>query len=263
MSCELVRNKLMMADPRRLPTELRDHVAGCDGCSGFAAELTRLDTVLATLPIPPADPAVRDQFLASLADAGPIITRLPTVRRDSALSLPALLDRGHWRYPAGLAAGIALALGGVWWANRPPAPAAPEIVVRHDLLSKEVRHLVALTRTNDPKTRLSELVEVAGSLEAEARQMYLIADAEAMTDLQKLFEKAVSKGVVGQAERLPVADRAAALPAARSALQSAETDASGLAGVAPEHTRPMLQKMAAAAKKARERLDALARDGGV
>ncbi len=263
MSCETVRNKLLMTDPRRLPAGLREHVAGCDGCTALADELVKLDAVLAALPVPPADPAVKAKFLASLEVAGPIITRIPTVpRRDSGVSLPALLERGRWRYPAGLAAGVALALGGAWWADRPPAPAAPEVAVRHDLLGKEVRHLVALTKTNDPRARLTELVGVAGSLEAEARQMYLIADADAMTDLQKLFEKAVAKGGVSQAERLPVADRAAALPAAQAALKSAEADATGLAGVAPEHTRPMLVKMAAAAKTARERLDALIRDGG-
>lgn len=269
MSCDTVRDRLVaLGDPRRLPAALRGHVAGCNGCTALADELVKLDRALAALPVPPYDPAVRDAFLAAFADTGPIITRIPTVpRRDSVVSLPALLDRGRWRYAAGLAAGVAVAVGGSWWADRPPAPAAPEVVVRHDLLGKEVRHLVALTRTNDPRARLAELVGVADALKAEARQMYLIAGADEMADLQRLFEKAVAKGVVPQAERLPEqmlrADRAAALAAAKAALADAEAETTGLSGRAPEHTRPMLEKMATAAKAARERLDALlTRDGG-
>ena len=263
MTCDVARNKLIVADPGRLPAGLWEHVRGCGACEALVSELAALDRALVALPVPPADPAVRDRFLASLTEAGPIITRVPTVpRRDSGVSLPALLDRGRWRYVAGLAAGLAVAVGGVWWADRPPAPAVPEVAVRHDLLGKEVRHLVALTRTNDPRERLAELVGVADALRAEARQMYLIADAGEMTDLQKLFDKAVAKGVVPQAERLPAADRAVALASARAALTAAEADASGLAGRAPEHTRPMLEGMAASAKAARVRLDALMRTGG-
>ena len=159
MSCQTVRNKLLLADPRRLPAGLRDHVGGCDACGGFVAGLARLDDALLALPVP-TDPAVKEKFLLALDEAGPIITRVPTVpRRDSTL-LPALLERGRWRYPAGLAAGIALAVGGVWWADRPPAAPPAEVAVRHDLLGKNVRTLVALTRTNDPRTRLTELVGV-------------------------------------------------------------------------------------------------------
>ena len=268
MTCDTVRNKLIaLPDPRRLPAALRGHVGGCDGCTALADELVKLDAVLAALPVPPADPAVKERFLLALDDAGPIITRVPTLpRRDSGVSLPALLDRGRWRYPAGLAAGVALAVGGGWWANRPPAPAPAEVVVRHDLLGREVKHLVALTRTNDPRARLTELVGVAETLNAEARQMYLIAGTDEMTDLQRLFDKAVAKGVVPQAERLPVglpaADRVAALTTAQTALATVETEATGLAGRAPEHTRPMLVRMATTAKTARARLDALIRDGG-
>jgi hypothetical protein len=269
MSCETTRNRLIaLPDPRRLPAGLRGHVAGCSGCAALADRLATLDRALAVLPVPAYDPAVKATFLAGFEDAGPIITRIPTVpRRDSVVSLLALLDRGRWRYAAGLAAGIAVAVGGVWWADRPPAAPHPEVAVRHDLLGKEVRHLVALTRTNDPRARLTELVGVAESLNAEARQMYLIAGADEMADLQRLFDKAVARGVVPQAERLPEqmprADRAAALAAAQAALAAAEAEAGGLAGRAPVHTRPMLERMAASAKAARERLGALiTRDGG-
>ena len=53
-----------------------------------------------------------------------------------------------------------------------------------------MKHLVALTRTNDPRAQLAELVGFATTLNAEARQMYLIADADEMTALQRQFVRA-------------------------------------------------------------------------
>jgi hypothetical protein len=260
MTCDLSRNALLTtANPGRPPAAVAAHLAGCEGCAGYAERLIDLDRVLAALPVPPPDPAALANFLDKLAD-GPIITRVPTVpRRDTAVAR--MLEFGRWRYPAGLAAGVAVAVGGGWWLDRPPAPPAAEVVVRSELLGKQVRHVTALSRTNDPRAKLTELVGVADALRGEARQMYLIAAPDEMAGLQALFDKAVLNGVVRQAERLPAGDRAG-LAAARSALAAAEGEAAALAGRAPAHTRPMLDGMAATARTARERLDSLIRDGG-
>ena len=78
MKCETLQTRLLsVADPRRLPEDVRMHVAGCPACWAFHAKLVRLEGLLAAIPVPPASADAKAALLDQVAAPGPIITRIP------------------------------------------------------------------------------------------------------------------------------------------------------------------------------------------
>ena len=260
MKCETLQNRLLaVADPRRLPDDVRAHVTECQACRVFHAKLVRLEGLLVAVPVPVSTDA-KAALLDQVAAPGPIITRIPTVpRRDSSATIRALVAKtGRWKYVAGLAAGVMLAVC-VWLAggNRQPAATA-QAAVPHQLLKSEVGRIVALRNAEKPGDRALVLADLAADLRGEARALYLAAQDAEMKKLAGLYEKTVSEGVVKQVDGLgpltPVAERAALVRRLDDKLAADEAEATVLAAHAPPQSIEGLTRIAKAARAGREAL---------
>jgi hypothetical protein len=271
MKCDVVQNRLLaLADPRRVPEELRGHLAACDACRAFAALAGRLDGLVAAVPVPPADEAVKLAFLDRLTELGPIIKRIPSFTRasDSSATLKAVLARtGRWRTLVGLAAGVLVA-GGVWWAVSTPDAGPPSATAqRHVLLNKVVRSDAELANAETAPKKLTILAARAQDLREEARDVYLAAQDGEMRTLARWYEATVADGIVLLAEKhlpphMDLAERKKLVAELDARLATDEAEAARLADQAPPPTRPGLQKIAASAKAGRAKLRALADRGG-
>lgn len=259
MKCETLQNRLLTtADPRRLPDDVRAHVTGCPACRAFHAKLVRLEGLLTAIPVPDSA-STKAALLERVSEPGPIITRIPTVRRsDSSATLRALVAKtGRWKYVTGLAAGVLLAVG-VWIAggDRKPTPVA-QAAVPHQLLKSEVGRIVALQKADKPADKAVVLADLAGDLRGEARVLYLAAQDAEMKKLAGLYERTVSDGVVKQVDRLGElvpAERAALVRRLDDKLAADEAEAAELAGRAPPPSVEGLTRIAKAARAGREAL---------
>ena len=270
MTCETFQQALTASpDPRRLPAELATHVRGCTACARFRHGLLKLDRLIVRVPVPPSPPEVRAAFVAALAavDLPPIIERRTPARRDSTGTLTALwAAREQWQYAAGVAAMLTVGVG-VWWVSTGSRPAgAPEVAkLRHELLSKEVRHLAALTKAETPVDKVAVWSGWAADITAEAKLVHKVAPDTEMASLSRMYARTVDEGVVRQAALLPPsltpAERLQALADADGKLQAAEVDAETLAKEAPPAARGELKKIAGTAKAARARLQSIIRTG--
>jgi hypothetical protein len=261
-----------LADPRRLPAELHAHVKGCVGCRGFRRGLLALDRLVPQIPVPSSPPHVRADFLANLpAESGlpPIIVRRPAPKPGSSPALVAARGiwaaREQWQYAAGIAAMLTLGVG-LWWVSAGPRVAAPEVAkMRHELLSKEVTCLAALTRAETPAEKVAAWTRFAADVQAEAKLVYKAAPDGDMQSLERMYARAVSEGLLTQAALLPPgltpAQRQAALAAADGHLQRAATEAEALAQGAPPASRGPLLNIAAAARAGQARLTDIVHKG--
>lgn len=270
MKCEVVQNRLLaLPDATRVPDDLRAHLAGCESCRGFLAQLGRLDTVLAALPVPAPSEERKVAFLEQLGAAGPIITRIPVyTKSDSTTKLRALLAKSEsWKHVAGVAAALLIAAG-AWWAlrdNKPEQP--PEVAgVRHDLLKKEVAVLAALTQTDSPRRKAEIWAGMAGDLRDEVRAVYLYAPGDDMAALAGLFDKAVTGGVLKHARQLdtlPLDQRQAVVDDLIRKMADAEAEATQLGQAAPPQSKASLKRIAETARTVRNELESPRPEGGV
>ena len=270
MTCETVQQTLTaLPDPRRLTPDVAAHVRGCADCARYRRGLLRLDRLVPRIPVPASPPEVRAQFLATVAaaDLPPIIERRVPARRDSNGSLTVLwAAREQWQYAAGVAAVLAVGVG-LWWASTGPrTPGTGEVArLRHELLSKEVRHLAELTRAETPADKVAVWSGWAADLHAEAKLVYKAAPDAEMESLSGMYARTVDEGLLRQAKLLPPtltpAERLQALADADGRLRAAEADADALALEAPPAARRPLQKMAGTARAARVALQSIIRTG--
>lgn len=262
MTCDAAQNRLLtLADPARPPDPLRAHVEGCSACRSFAVRLGTLDKLLRQLPVPPADPQALVFTLDKVTADAPIITHVPTVpRRDSTVDLPRLLlKEGRWGYTVGVAASVGLAVFGWWLAvGRQPTPRPEYAAARHELLGQGVRHLAKLSASDKPDDQLQEWAGLAKDLTGEARKVYRVAEPAEIDALEGMFTKAVTKGVLGQANKvkeLPADRRKPALADAVAKLDAAEKEVADLlAAGAPPKAKDALARMRDAAAQARTAL---------
>lgn len=263
MTCEVVQNRLLaLPDLTRIPDDLRAHVGGCPGCRAFLAGATRLDRLLAALPVPPSSDDVRAAFLDRVTAAGPIIRRVPAVPRRGSLRALRVRLGGvvGWKSAAGLAAAVVLAAG-VWLGvgGKSGEARVAAATPRHPLLDRQVRHTVALARANTPPDRMKVWAAVAADLRDETWAVYKVAPADEMTALARMFDKTVRHGIVPQADRLadhaiPVSEKQAVLNDVGARLADVEAEASRLATQAPPQSVEPLKKIAAAARDGRLKL---------
>ena len=89
MNCDAIQNRLLaLPDLRRVPDELRGHLDECPACRAYLARAVRLDKLIAAVPVPPSSEETKAAFLDRATEAGPVIKRIPVVRRrDSATYL--------------------------------------------------------------------------------------------------------------------------------------------------------------------------------
>jgi hypothetical protein len=250
MTCDDIRDRLLaLPDPGRLPLDLRPHLADCGRCRAALAAVAEVDSLVARLPVPAG--AAKAAFLARFDEPPPIIVLAPAPRRPSRL---------RWQHAAGLAAGVCLAVGG-WIASR-PGPVVVRVGPRHDLLQKEVRHVVALTKAETATDRMGIWADAATDFQGEMKVLHQVAAEYDLDALAKMFGRVVDDGVVAQARKLPPflnpQERREKLTAAGDKLAAVEADAAALAGTARPAAKQYLERMVRTAKAGKETLKKLA-----
>lgn len=263
MTCDAVQNRLLaVTEPRRAGADVRTHLAGCPDCRQYVARAARLEELLTQLPVPAARPEAKAKLLTDILTAPATRRPVATPRR----TLPALAGV-RWTHVAAVAAGLLLAVG-VWWGNgtRRPGDAPETAGVRHELLQKEVRHFVALSKTESPTQRMAIWADVATDLRGEAREVYLIAPEDDMKAIGKLFDRAVREGILQQAAQfqthMPAAEKQRALTTAADRLKDAEAEADRLSAAAPPNSQAVLRNMAKTAREGRKQIQDLVAKGG-
>jgi hypothetical protein len=269
MNCEAVQNRLLaLPDLRRVPDELRTHLDGCPACRAFLAKAVRLDALVAAVPVPPPSAEARAALLERVAEAGPVIKRVPVVRRDSMADLPAYLaEDGRWKYAAALAAAVLVAVG--WLAVREDATTrAPDYngVAGHALLTKTIGKVAtdkeALARARTSEERMRVWAAVTGDLRDEVENVYRYAGKDDLKALAGLFDKAAERGLLDQARKVaddqtPPDRRRAAFRDAIGRMDKIAADTETFARTAPEDRKPVLRQIGATAKRVRDELNKL------
>ena len=252
MTCDDIQTRLFaLPDPGRPPADLRPHLKTCPRCAAVLAAIAEVESAVARMPVPDGS-AAKVEFLKRFTDPT-VITLAPAPARKP--------SRFRWQHAAGLAAGVLVAIGG-WFVNRP----GPEVVragPRHDLLQKEVRHVVELTKAKSADERMVIWTKAAIDFQDEMETLYQVAPQYDLDALAGMFARVVDEGVIGQAEKLPPflppADRHAQLTDAAGRLGTVETKAKKLLKTARLDAKPFLERMARKAKDGKDRLDQLAR----
>ncbi len=266
MKCEAVQNRLLaLPDASRLPDELRDHLSGCAACSGYLAQLGRLDAILASLPVPTPSDDRKAEFLDQMSAVGPIITRMPVYTKTDSATYRALTNSHTWKY-AGLAAALMVAVGA--WVMI-PGKKATEVEtagLRHELLKKEVALVSALAQSKEQRRNVELWSQFTGDLRDEVRHVYLYAPGDDMTALAGLFDKAAKGGVLKHArqlDNLPLDQRKVIVDQLIQRMAEAETEAMQLGQSAPPQSKVPLKRIAEAARTVRTELQSPRPDGGL
>lgn len=268
MNCDAIQNRLLaLPDVRRVPDELRGHLDECPACRAFLARAVRLDRLIAAVPVPPPSDETKAAFLDRATEAGPVIKRIPVVRRrDSATYL---IDDGRWRYTAAaLAAAVLVAVGWLAFRGGDTAPDRKDYstVAGHDLLKKTIGRMVtdqeALARATTPEQRMRVWADWSGDLRDEVQKLHLHAPKDDLKALAGLFEKAARKGLLEEARKVagdqtPAAQRRSAFQNAIERMARIEADAAAFARAAPPDKKPPLQQIRDTADKVLQELNKL------
>ena len=266
MNCEAVQNRLLaVSEPRRAGADVRAHLATCAECKAFVARAGRLEELLAKIPVPASSPAAKADLLTDILSGKPATLKFPAPAKRSAF---AVFESVRWTHVVGAAAAVFIGVG-VWAVSNGKKPTdQPETAgLRHELLQKEVKHFVALSKTKSPIEGVTIWTEVAGDLRTEASELYLVAPEDDMKALGKMFDRAVREGIVQQANQfqthLPAGERQRALDRAVSKLKDAEAEAERLSAAAPPHSQAVLRNMAKTARDGQRQIQELQARGGV
>jgi hypothetical protein len=175
------------------------------------------------------------------------------------------LRRNAWAV-AGLAAAALIAVGGLWFAARPPKPLPDELVKtqKHPLLEKMVARDVQLARAGSATQKLEALGGMAEELAGETRGMARLAPSE-LNQMAGWYEKVVRAGLEPQSRKLPphvpAAEKAALLNGLATKLDADAEAADKLCGESPQDAQPALKRMADAARDVGKQLRDTARGG--
>lgn len=267
MNCEAVQNRLLaVSEPRRAGADVRAHLTICAECKAFVARAERLEQLLAKIPVPASTPEAKANLLTDILSGKPATLKFPAPAKRSAFLV---FEHVRWTHAIGAAAAVLIAVG-VWAGSngKKPSEAADTVAgVRHELLQKEVKHFVALSKTKSPIENVTIWTEVAGDLRTEASELYLVAPEEDMKAIGKMFDRAVREGIVQQANQfqthLPAGERKRALDSAVSKLKDAEAEADKLSATAPPHSQAVLRNMAKTARDGQKQIQELQAKGGV
>jgi hypothetical protein len=259
MNCDTIQNRILALAVATEPTaDVREHVAGCPACQAMLAKAVRLDRVLANLPAPTAELAKQTLIEQVLAE-GPVIRTKPVA--PSSVGSGTFKRVGKWLTPkllGGLAAGVLVAIGGVWFLTRPkPTPTEPELAAKpkHELLARSVKHHVDLSKSATAPERLNIFTEWSAEVSAEAKDVYKAASREELSKFAALYESTVAGGVIEQAKKLEEnPERAKHLQTTMNLLTTTAAETSSLAAEAPPDAQAAFKRMATAADKARTEL---------
>ena len=271
MNCETIQNRILALALATEPTaDVQEHVAGCPACQAVLTKAVRLDRVLAQLPAPSSGLA-REAFLDQVLADGPIIRSKPvapsSVGSGTFASVGKLLKSVSPKLIGSLAAGVLVAVGGVWFFNRPkPAILEPELAEKpkHELLARSVKHHVALSQSRTAPERLTIFAKWSVDVTAEAKDVYKAANRDEISNIAALYEATVSKGIVEQAKQLEERpERLNRLQATMTLLNSTAAETTSLAAEAPPDAQAAFKRIATAADNARAVLGKLLQQRGV
>lgn len=264
MTCQTVQNKILaLPDPRFIPDPLREHVAGCAACQGWAQQAARLEGLLEQLPAPPASADRKAALVSQLTGGEPIITR-PLARPTAPREFHAIeFLRRNATLIGGLAAAVLVALG--VWALVPKNGPKPEMASMPDdpFLKKMVQRDLALAKADTPSRRLQVLGGMADDLSAQARNLARVASPDELREIADWYDKVVKNAIVKQAEKmqdvtLPPAEaksRAETFNALTKQLGDAANETDKLLGSVPPEAKPALQKIVNAARDGQKTLE--------
>jgi hypothetical protein len=179
---------------------------------------------------------------------------VPVVRRDSALNLPAFLaEHGRWRYAAGLAAAVLIAVGWLSLREKPRSDRDdPPTVAGHELLRKTIGRVVtdteALAKVDKSEQRMRAWADMTRDLRDEVQKVHLHAPKDDLRALAGLFEKAALKGLLEEARKVaddqtPADRRRAAFRDAKDLMTRIGADAAAFALTAPPDKKQPLQQI--------------------
>jgi hypothetical protein len=228
----------------------------------------RLDRLLAQLPTPSSELA-KETFLEQVLAEGPIIRSMPVV--------PSSVGSGTFRNVgkmfrsvspkllSGLAAGVLVTLGGVWFLTRPKQPVIePELAEKpkHELLARSVKHHVDLSQSRTAPERLTIFTKWSVDVTAEAKDVYKAANRDEISKIAALYEVTVAQGIVEQAKLLedhPMnrPELLSRLQATMTLLNTTAAETTSLAAEAPPDAQAAFKRIATAANNARTTLQTL------
>lgn len=283
MTCEKARARILALDDLNdLSGRLRIHLDQCTGCRHHLAGLLKLEELLTAMPVPASSPGGMQRFLDSLPelDTTPAPAEQPIVTPASPTSSleqvspagPKRTDADSffarpWRY-AGLAAAILIAAG-IWFGSGTQNDSDKDeqaLAARHQLLDRGVGHLITLTGAEAPDQRFTVWLNVAEDLRAELRDVHVIAPGEDVRALGRMYENAVTRGLLAQANKLgdelPADQRHGLLLDAANKLNETGDEAERLASTAPPQAKPVLEQLARTARTSGDSLTRLATGEG-
>lgn len=261
MNCQTIQNRILaLPDPRVVPEGLREHLSECSGCRDWARQAARLESLLDSLPAPPAPQNKKEQLIEELVSPAPLISRTLASPRllPAATSARELLTR-YRMVVAGLAAAVLVVAGGLWLLNR---PGTPEVVrttpstPRYPFLEKVSQRYVALAKAETAARKLEDLSGLAEDISTEAQALARVANEKELGELATMFQKVVSDGIVRQSEKMkgPTLgikewnERKAKCEAVAAKLSEAAKQADNLAGKIPPQAKEAFSKIAKTAR---------------
>ena len=268
MKCESFQNRLLALPSPAAPTpELVAHLTTCGGCRAFAERAGNLDALIAALPVPASEAAKR-AFVESLATLGPVIHTKPSILSADPHSgtfrpFRAIARRVEWKFVAGLAAAVLVAVTAwtMWPGGRQPI--AEKDGPRQELLAKQNKHLTALASADSADARLRVWADWTTDLRAATTDVYKAAAPDDFAALERMFDKAVHNGVLKHAgllaANLPAAERVAVLRDAQAKMAFTRAQLERIGKDAPPAYKPNLKRMADAALEAQTKLADLAK----
>lgn len=259
-TCDTIRARLAaLAGTDIVPADVVGHATGCPACAGYARTLARVDELVPQLPVPAPSPGAR-QAVLELALSGPIIVPRPAVTATPSgvvrLARAAWAAREQWQYAAGVAAVLAVGLT-LWQLGT--RPGRPEVAgARHELLGQQVRSLARLSTADTADAKVAIWTDAVGELAAATRRVHGAADPADLEALDRMFAKAVSDGLVKQAQALPpnltVPDKKRRLKAALDQLAAVQAQAEAQSTTAPIQAVPTWKSLARSAAAGRAAL---------
>jgi hypothetical protein len=232
---------------RKLSAEVQEHVADCARCRQWKSKLTAIDRGIFLIPSPSGAEA-KDAFLAEFLHEPEIVPssgwmlKLPGTRWQQAL--------------AGIAALvlIVLAFSGVLKRERNIPVASTSAT--DPLLAKVMERNVMLATADNATKRVQTLSDLADDLDGQTRQLALVAPADDLQTLAKLYDEVLKAGIVKQANEVRLEDRPNVLKPIAERLFTASEQMRRAANEMPNKAEP-LKQMAQAADEASQKLNVL------
>ncbi len=292
MRCEVVQRRLLgIEDPSQTSADVRAHLARCEACRDWQAQLVQLERHVPFLPVPRsrgksdllyrlvregvAKSRERVEECASGSEAAqprelvgatehprPAPTRFNSLTLSLSRSLTLL--RSHAPTLARIAALILLVVI-AWWLwpsgrNNPFAPNPHNPPAPEPLLASLVQRDLRLAGATTPRERIQILADLAGDLHQETQTLTQEAAEEELAALAKLYEQVVYDGILKQAMALPANERRPILNPIADRLAQTATAVDRLVQEGPAKCTQPLHDIATVARKGNRQLATLLRE---